>query len=112
MNIKYKGYTFKHCIDEDNGVLFAEIVGINDVVTFQSETVVGLIQEFKASVDDYIEFCAENGVEPKKPYSGKFMVRMNPELHRDLAALADKQGESLNAVVSKCVEQRLEVAGK
>lgn len=112
MNFKYKGYTFRHCIDEDNGVLFGEVIGINDVVTFQSKTVPGLIKEFKASVDDYIDFCEETGVEPKKPYSGKFMVRMTPELHRELAALADRQGESLNAVVTKCVEQRLEIARK
>lgn len=112
MNFKYKGYTFKHSIDEDNGVLFGEIIGINDVVTFESETVPGLIQEFKASVDDYIEFCKETGVEPQKPYSGKFVVRMNPELHREISALAEKQGESLNSFVSRCVEERLELAGE
>ncbi len=39
--IKYKGYTFKYCIDEENGVLFGEVLGINDVVTFQADNVAG-----------------------------------------------------------------------
>ena len=108
MTFKHKGYTFKYCIDEENGVLFGEVLGINDVVTFQAETVAGLFREFKASVDDYLEFCEESGVEPKKPYSGKFVVRIEPELHRAAAALADSQGGSLNSFISKCVEDRLQ----
>ena len=108
MSIKHKGYTFKYCIDEENGVLFGEVVGINDVVTFQAKTVVGLIREFKASVEDYIDFCEESGVEPKKPYSGRFVVRITPELHREAAALADSNGGSLNSLISKCVQDHLE----
>ncbi len=61
--IKYKGYTFKYCIDEENGVLFGEVLGINDVVTFQADNVAGLLREFKASVDDYLELCEESGVD-------------------------------------------------
>jgi predicted HicB family RNase H-like nuclease len=112
MSIKYKGYGFKYCIDEENGVLFGEVVGINDVITFQADSVAGLIREFEASVDDYLAFCEESGVEPKKPYSGKFVVRINPELHREAAALAESQGGSLNSLISKCVEEHLESVGK
>ena len=112
MRFKYKGYGFKYSIDEENSVLFGEVLGINDVVTFQAETVAGLIREFKLSVDDYLAFCEESEVEPKKPYSGKFVVRISPELHREAATLADSQGGSLNSFISRCVEDHLASVNK
>ncbi len=39
---------------------------------------------FHDSVDDYLTFCAERGEEPEKPYSGKFVVRVEPELHKNI----------------------------
>ena len=46
--------------------------------------------EFHASVDDYLEWCKEYGVEPEKPYSGKFNVRISPLLHDKIAIAAKK----------------------
>lgn len=44
--------------------------------------------EFHASVDDYLEWCKEDGVEPEKPYSGKFNIRISPLLHGKIAIAA------------------------
>ncbi|MCR4690525.1 MAG: type II toxin-antitoxin system HicB family antitoxin [Lachnospiraceae bacterium] len=63
-------------------------------------------KEFKASVDDYIEWCMEDGVEPEKPYSGKFNVRFTPELHQQAAVGAKMLGISLNSFVEKSVKVR------
>jgi predicted HicB family RNase H-like nuclease len=41
-------------------------------------------------VDDYIEWCLEEGVQPEKPYSGNFNVRLPPSLHRETAITAQK----------------------
>ena len=46
--------------------------------------------KFHASVDDYLEWCKEDGVEPEKPYSGKFNVRISPLLHGKIAIAAKK----------------------
>lgn len=40
-----------------------------------------------------------------KKYSGKFMVRVPPELHRQLAIKAAEEGVSLNRVVSSKLAQ-------
>ena len=40
--------------------------------------------------------CAEDGVEPKKNYSGKFNVRISPELHEILALKSSATGKSIN----------------
>ena len=56
-------------------------------------------QAFEDSVDDYLEFCASRGEEPEKPFSGKFLVRVTPEMHRQIMAEARRHGKSLNAYV-------------
>jgi len=38
----------------------------------------------------------EKGKDPNKPYSGKFNLRLSPQLHSEIAAAAAKTGKSLN----------------
>ena len=75
-----------------------------DVVTFQGATVTQLRKALRDSVDDYLEFCAERGESPEKPYSGKFMVRVEPELHKAVAMHAKVEHKSLNAWVHDALE--------
>ena len=62
---------------------------------------------FKDSIDDYIAWCEEEGVEPEKPYSGKFNVRLSPELHRQISILAKKKHISLNNFVKKAITDEI-----
>jgi predicted HicB family RNase H-like nuclease len=68
--MKYKGYTGIVEFDEASGVLFGRVIGLRDVITFEGESVAEVIQAFHDSVDVYLEFCAERGESPEKPYSG------------------------------------------
>jgi len=65
----YKGYTAHVKVDPDDGVLHGWVDNIDDVVTFEADTPEALEREFRISVDDYLEFCAEDGVEPNRPYA-------------------------------------------
>ncbi len=67
----YKGYPAKVTVDQDEGLLCGEVVGIVDVVTFQGKTVEELAQAFRDSVDDYLDYCRELGKKPDKPFSGQ-----------------------------------------
>ncbi len=80
---------------------------INDVITFQGTSVEELRQEFTASVDDYLAWCEEREEEPEKPYSGRFLLRIEPDLHRQAALVAARKGVSLNAWVASAVERAL-----
>jgi predicted HicB family RNase H-like nuclease len=53
----------------DDGVLRGWVEDINDVVTFEAETPEALEREFRISVDDCLEWCAEDGVEPNRPFA-------------------------------------------
>ncbi|MHB1863803.1 MAG: type II toxin-antitoxin system HicB family antitoxin [Gemmatimonadaceae bacterium] len=96
----YKGYTAKVIFDGDAGVLFGEVEGLRDVVTFEATNVESLETAFRESVDDYLDMCVKRGEEPDKPYSGKILVRADSSLHRDLAQAAAREGLSLNAAAA------------
>ena len=66
-----------------------------------------LKEAFHDSVDDYLTFCAERGEEPEKPYSGKFVVRVEPELHKNITIEARKKGKSLNIWVKDAISKAL-----
>lgn len=99
--MEYKGYTGIVEFDDDAGVFTGEVVGIRDVVTFRGTTVGELRESFKKSIDFYLALCEEQGEPPDHPFSGKFMVRVNPELHRAIATRAKKAGKSLNAWITE-----------
>ena len=102
--MEYKGYIGKVEIDEDAGLFHGEVINIRDVVTFEGKTVTELRRAFRESVDDYLAFCAERGEDPNKPFSGKFVVRIPPELHRKAYAQARLSEKSLNRWVSDVLE--------
>src|SRR5205807_5512603 len=89
---EYKGYTGAvTTVDKDAGLFHGQVLGIQDVVTFEAKGVPELVKAFRDSVDDYLEFCAERKESPEKPFSGKFVVRLSPELHRLASEAAAKE---------------------
>jgi predicted HicB family RNase H-like nuclease len=97
--MNYKGYEGIVEYDDDAAIFHGEVVNTRDVITFQGTSVSELQQAFKDSVDDYIEFCRLRGEEPEKPFSGTFVLRMSPQLHRQIVLEAKRKGKSLNAYV-------------
>ena len=61
----YRGYTGS--IESDNGVFHGSIQGIKACVTYESDSLHALCKEFRAAVDDYLEFCKQEGFEPEVP---------------------------------------------
>ena len=104
----YKGYEAVVELDEEANVFTGEVINTRDVITFQGNSVGELKQAFEDSVEDYLEFCASRGEEPEKPFSGNFVVRMQPALHRELALRARREGKSLNSLVIECLEHSCE----
>ena len=88
--------------------LFGQVLGIADLISYEGQSVQELKEDFKNGVDDYLDQCKQTGKEPGKPYSGKFTLRIDPELHAKLAAYAKLSGKSLNQyaeqLLAKCGE--------
>jgi len=63
------------------------------------------LKGIRSVVDDVIKDMKDNGKSPPDPlscrkFSGKFVVRIPPEIHRKLAIEAEEEGISLNRLVS------------
>jgi predicted HicB family RNase H-like nuclease len=101
----YKGYAARIAYSDEDDCFVGHIAGISDIVGFHGETVQQMRDAFREAVDDYLATCAKAGLEPKKPYSGKIMLRVSPELHAKAAMIAAAQGKSLNALASEALEQ-------
>lgn len=96
----HKGYIGKVEIDADADILHGNVLGIRDVVTFEGRTPSEAQKAFRDSVDDYLRFCKQRGEEPNRPYSGKFVVRVEPNVHRLISTMAESSGMSLNAWIN------------
>src|SRR3546814_5930767 len=96
MTLEYKGYTAGPVeFDDDQGLFHGTVAGLRDVVTFAGRSAVELKTAFRESIDDYLDFCAQEGRDPDRPFSGNFPVRTAPELHRKAAMKADRKSTSL-----------------
>jgi predicted HicB family RNase H-like nuclease len=98
--MEYKGYIGKVDFDDAAGIFHGEVVNTRDVITFQGQSVAKLKKAFRDSVDDYLAFCAGRGEQPDKPFSGQFITRIPPDLHRQVNLAASLSGKSLNAWVA------------
>ena len=97
MNVlEYNGYNARVELDLEDECFVGRLAGINDVVGFHGSTIAGLKAAFHEAVDDYIDTCAKTGKQPERPYSGKVMFRISPEIHARAALAAQLKGVSLN----------------
>jgi predicted HicB family RNase H-like nuclease len=104
---EYKGYNGSVLYSAEDRVLHGRIVGIRDAITFEGENVRQLEANFKAAVDEYLQFCKEQGKTPDAPFKGTFNVRVGTELHKRAALYAEEHGEKLNKVVHDALEEYL-----
>jgi predicted HicB family RNase H-like nuclease len=104
----YKGYATKVEYSEPDGCLIGRIIGIKDIVTFHGESVPEFRRAFEEAVDDYLDFCAQAGQAPQKPFSGKIMLRVSPETHARLAIQAQTEGRSINSLAIDALNQVVE----
>ncbi len=103
--MEYKGYFGKVEFDDKAGVFQGEVLNLRDVITFEGATVKEIRKAFRDSVDDYLEFCTQRGESPEKTYSGRFVVRVEPELHKQVTLEARKSGKSLNVWVNDALSK-------
>jgi predicted HicB family RNase H-like nuclease len=102
--MQYKGYSGRVEYDDVAEIFHGEVIGLRDVITFQGKTVDEIKQAFRDSVADYLDFCAQLGQAPERPFTGKFMLRLTPDLHRKVYVAAKQSGESINSWLNEQLE--------
>jgi len=93
----FNGYKAVISYDPEINMFRGEFVGLNGGADFYASSVDDLRKEGELSLKTFLDMCAEDGVEPRKQFSGKFNLRVPPTLHERLATQASARGKSINA---------------
>lgn len=100
-----KGYQGRFEYDPEADLFHGEVIGLADVITFQGRSIDELKKALDESLEDYFELCATVGKDPQKPYSGRFNIRITPDVHQRIASQAARDGVSINKWVARTLEK-------
>ena len=100
--LEYRGYTTFVRYSADDDCLYGKLEGMRSTILFD-DSGGSIVDAFHEAVDEYLADCAEEGIEPEKPYKGAFNVRVSPELHRRAAIRAELDHTSLNRVTEQAL---------
>ena len=92
----YKGYAANIEYSDEDSCFVGHLAGISDIVGFHGDSVAELRAAFKAAVDDYFVTCKKLKRSPQKPFSGKLLLRVPPEVHAAVAIAAETKGKSID----------------
>jgi predicted HicB family RNase H-like nuclease len=109
MSLKNDRYTYRVTWSEDDN----EYVGLCaefPSVSWLAQTPETALKGIRKLIADVVKDMHDNGETVPEPiasrnYSGKFMVRVPPEVHRNLAIKAAESGVSLNRLASSKLSQ-------
>lgn len=105
--VEYKGYYASLHFSGEDEVFYGKLLGIDDLISFEGESVKKLIKAFHEAIDDYLATCKELGKEPQKSYKGTFNVRIPTEMHKEAAVYAALNNISLNDFVKTAIDYAL-----
>ena len=105
--MEYKGYIAAIEYDDSVEMFHGEVVnaGPYPIATFEATDVAGLKREFRISIEDYLAWCQEDGVEPQQPFSGKLDLTLEAELHQRVAASAARDGMSIDDWIKEALDR-------
>jgi predicted HicB family RNase H-like nuclease len=101
------GYQAKIEYDPETDLFRGEILGLTSGADFYGKNPKELRTEFRKSLEVFLAVCKEKGIEPRRRFSGKFNLRIPPELHERLAIVAQAEGKSLNALAQEALRSRV-----
>lgn len=103
--MELEGYVARIDFDEEDNTFHGRITNISDVVTFEGKNPKELLREFAASLEVYRDVCREDGREPEKPFSGRFVLRVEPEVHRAITIAAEREAKSINRWAAEALQK-------
>ena len=103
--MKYKSYFGSIEYSQEDNCLHGRLLNITDSISYEGNSVDEIKAAFHEAVDDYLAVCKKIGKSPNKPFSGKVMFRIAPEVHAKAALAAQLKGISLNQWAEEVMEK-------
>jgi len=105
--ITINGYQAVIDYDPEIDLFRGEFIGLNGGADFYARDLDGLRREGALSLQIFLDACAEDGVPPRKAWSGRFNARIPPDLHAQVAQAAAAHGISLNQFVERAIRNEI-----
>jgi predicted HicB family RNase H-like nuclease len=106
--ILYNGYYGSVHFDSEDLIFHGKIEFIRALVSYEAIDAKGLKKAFEEAVDDYLEMCQSQKIQPEKPFKGSLNVRLGPELHRQVAIVAEQRHLSINKFIADTLNQAMQ----
>ncbi|HEX6280355.1 MAG TPA: type II toxin-antitoxin system HicB family antitoxin [Pyrinomonadaceae bacterium] len=106
--MKFGEYEAVISFDPDISMFRGEFIGLNGGADFYADSIAKLRKEGEISLKVFLDFAKEKNIEPKKRFSGQFVLRLKPEVHKKYALLAKSKNLSLNQVLASTLETAVE----
>lgn len=98
-------------ISEGDEIGFTAVIPKFPKLHIVSDSISELHDVVQTMVKEEIEFYQEKGLPIPKPdaknYSGRFILRVRPEIHEKLDQLSNAEGTSLNQYLNRLIEERV-----
>ena len=107
--MKIDGHQAVIIFDPEIELFRGEFVGLNGGADFYAADVAGLQREGAISLAVFLETCRKKNIEPFKNFSGKFVLRIDPSIHKAAAITAAASGKSLNQWLGEMLETSLDL---
>ena len=85
-HIYYKNYEGSAEYSEEDQIFHGKITGNHVLISYEGGSLAALIEDLHNSVDDYLEFCRERGLEPRLPVCSQGQgseLAANPEVQKE-----------------------------
>ena len=102
--LTYRGFQGSIEVSIEDDCMFGKILHVEDLVTYEGGTPGELKAAFENSVNEYLAFCEEQGVEPCKPFKGSLNVRLGQVRHAAAAKKSALLGVSLNEYICNALD--------
>jgi predicted HicB family RNase H-like nuclease len=108
--IEINGHKAVVAFDPEINLFRGEFTGLNGGADFYAATVDELHKEGKISLKVFMDGCREKGIEPRRNFSGRFNVRLEPDVHEAAVMAAAADDKSLNEWVAETIAEAARAA--
>ena len=106
--LEYKGYKGTVEYSKEDDCLVGKVIGMHqNLILYEGKTLDELKSDFVEAVESYLEGCKVEGKKPRKPFSGKILVRMSPDLHERITIAATDSHITINEFINRALDSEL-----
>lgn len=100
----YKGYMGSVEFSEEDELFYGKVMGIRSLISYEGESAKELVNDFHAAVDEYLDACKNEKIEPEHAFKGSFNIRLSPDLHKKLFIYTATHQMSINKYIETTLE--------